>query len=172
MWDHEIRSLYRDLLAAWNGRSADGMARLFAPGGVAVGFDGSEMVGPDAIRATLAPVFANHPTGSYVAIVRDVRLVGSDGSDGAVAILRAVTGMARTDTFQLNPDVNALQTLVASRRAGGSDAGDGAGSDGWQIELFQNTPAAFHGRPDAARALTDELRATLSDQITESLRRC
>ena len=170
MWDHEIRRLYSDLLAAWNGRSADGMARLFAPAGVAVGFDGSEMVGPDAIRATLEPIFASHPTGSYVAIVRDVRLVGSDASDGAVAILRAVTGMARTDTFQLNPDVNALQTLVASRRGGG-DGGGGDG-DGWQIELFQNTPAAFHGRPDAARALTDELRAKLSDQITESLRRC
>ena len=27
--------------------------------------------------------------------------------------------------------------------------------------MFQSTPAAFHGRPDLSRALTDELRALL-----------
>ncbi|WP_343423123.1 hypothetical protein [Candidatus Flexifilum breve] len=33
--------------------------------------------------------------------------------------------------------------------------------DRWQIALFQNTPAQFHGRPDLAEALTSELRALL-----------
>jgi uncharacterized protein (TIGR02246 family) len=28
----------------------------------------------------------------------------------------------------------------------------------WQIFQFQNTPAQFHGRPEMAEALTDELR--------------
>jgi len=28
----------------------------------------------------------------------------------------------------------------------------------WRIALFQNTPAAFHGRPEAAKKLSAELR--------------
>jgi hypothetical protein len=47
--------------------------------------------------------------------------------------------------------VNAIQTLVAARRDGR-----------WRVELFQNTPAAFHGRPEASEALTAELRGALS----------
>ena len=48
--------------------------------------------------------------------------------------------------------VNAIQILVAARRDGQ-----------WRIELFQNTPAAFHGRPEASEVLTAELRAALRD---------
>jgi hypothetical protein len=29
----------------------------------------------------------------------------------------------------------------------------------WKVALFQNTPAAFHERPDLAKKLTEELRA-------------
>jgi hypothetical protein len=50
----------------------------------------------------------------------------------------------------LNPAVNAIQTLVVARHAGR-----------WQIELLQNTPAQFHGRPELSRALTEELRQLL-----------
>ena len=40
------------------------------------------------------------------------------------------------------------------------------GSDGqWRIALFQNTPAQFHGRPEAAEALTDELRAAFKSRM-------
>jgi hypothetical protein len=46
--------------------------------------------------------------------------------------------------------VNAVQTLVAVRR-------DGA----WQVAVYQNTPAAFHGRPELSQSLTEELRAEL-----------
>ena len=45
---------------------------------------------------------------------------------------------------------NAIQTLIAKR-----------GDDGWWIAVFQNTPAQYHGRPEAAEALTSELRALL-----------
>ena len=31
----------------------------------------------------------------------------------------------------------------------------------WRIILFQNTPAQFHGRPELAQQLTDELRELL-----------
>jgi uncharacterized protein (TIGR02246 family) len=36
-------TLYLDLLAAWNARSADAFAMLFAEDGHVVGFDGSPM---------------------------------------------------------------------------------------------------------------------------------
>ena len=47
------------------------------------------------------------------------------------------------------PDRNAIQTVVASIEPDG----------GWSIEMFQNTPARFDGRPDEADRLTRELQA-------------
>jgi hypothetical protein len=35
--------------------------------------------------------------------------------------------------------------------------------DRWQIALFQNTPAAWHGREDDANALTAELQAAFEN---------
>ena len=51
----------------------------------------------------------------------------------------------------LNPGLNAVQTLAAVRPVGQ-----------WQVAVFQNTPAPFHGRPEAAAPLTQELRELLS----------
>jgi hypothetical protein len=48
---------------------------------------------------------------------------------------------------QVNPAVNAVQSLVVQQEG-----------SRWRIHLFQNTPAAFHGRPEAAAALTSELQ--------------
>jgi len=50
----------------------------------------------------------------------------------------------------INPAVNAIQTLTAIKQDGQ-----------WSIALFQNTPAQFHGRPDLSEALTAELRQLL-----------
>lgn len=33
--------------------------------------------------------------------------------------------------------------------------------DDWKIELFQNTPAALHGRPEMVQQLTEELTQEL-----------
>ena len=140
-----VRTLYRQLLDGWNARDAQAMAARFAERGNVVGFDGSQMNGRTEIEATLAPIFRDHPTAAYVAVVREVRLLTPD-----VAILRAVVGMVPPGQADVNPAVNAVQTLVAARRDGQ-----------WQIELFQNTPAAFHGRPDLGEALTEELRQAL-----------
>ena len=75
-------------------------------------------------------------------IVRDVRSVGQQ-----VAILRATAGMVPPGKDRVMPERNCLQTLVASR--------DG---EAWRIELFQNTPAALHGRPKEVEELTRELQ--------------
>ena len=49
----------------------------------------------------------------------------------------------------LNPAANTIQSLVAVKRGE------------WRIALYQNTPAQFHGRPDLASAITEELRELL-----------
>lgn len=140
-----VESLYRALLDAWNARKAAAFAALLDAQGHVVGFDGSEMHGPDEVASTLGRIFADHPTAAYVAKVRDVRPLAPDA-----AILRAVAGMVPPGQTDLNPAVNAIQTLVATRAAGE-----------WRIALFQNTPAQLHGRPELSAALTDELRRLL-----------
>ncbi|QAY78855.1 SgcJ/EcaC family oxidoreductase [Sphingosinicella sp. BN140058] len=137
-----VLALYESLIGAWNERDAGAMAALYAPHGSQIGFDGSAFDGPHAIEAALAPIFRDHPTARFVTIVREIRAIGSDA-----LLLRAVAGMIPPGARQIKPEVNAIQSLVAHRHNGA-----------WKIELFQNTPAAFHGRPDDAAALTRELQ--------------
>jgi uncharacterized protein (TIGR02246 family) len=138
----DIQALHRQLLDAWNERDAVAYTDLFATDGTIVGFDGSTVDGRDEIRSHLSGIFADHATGSYVGAVRGARLLGPD-----VGILRAVTGLIPDGEEDVNPATNAIQSLIAVRVDGD-----------WRVALFQNTPAAFHGRPEAADALTDELR--------------
>jgi uncharacterized protein (TIGR02246 family) len=67
-----------------------------------------------------------------------------------LALLGAVVGMVPIGQDDLDPDKNAVQTLVAKRHP-----------EGWRVALLQNTPAQYHGRPEAAEALTAELRGLL-----------
>jgi uncharacterized protein (TIGR02246 family) len=143
--DAPIASLYRQLLDSWNRRDASAFAALFDDEGQSIGFDGSPMSGRDEIAATLGQIFADHVTATYVAKIRDIRLLAPD-----VALLRAVVGMVPPGQSDINPAVNAIQTMVAVNRAGE-----------WRIALLQNTPAQFHGRPEMAEALTVELRELL-----------
>lgn len=143
-----VSALYEQLLASWNARDVASYAALFAPDGNIVGFDGSQVDGPAAIAAHLGQIFADHPTPTYLAKVREVRALGLD-----VVLLRAVAGLLPRGQADLNPAANAIQSLVAVRR-------DGA----WRIALFQNTPAQFHDRPELAQQLTAELRELLPSQ--------
>lgn len=144
--DGAVRALYRQLLDRWNRQDALGLAALFAEEGSIVGFDGSAVDGRLAIEMHLVPIFNRHPTPTYIAKVREVRLLAQD-----VVLLRAVAGMIPRGKADLDPALNAVQSLLARQ-----------GRDGWRIELFQNTPAAFHGRPEESAALTAELRALLA----------
>lgn len=139
--------LYRQLLDAWNRRDAAAFAGLFTEDGEVTGFDGSMMSGRQQIESTLAGIFGHHPTGAYVGAARSVRQLTPD-----VETVRAVAGMVPAGASDLNPALNAVQTLVAVTHAGRS-----------LIASFQNTPAAFHGRPQAVDELTRELRALLAD---------
>ena len=141
----EVRELYRKLLETWDKRNARDYAMLFAPDAILVGFDGTQVFGQADIGAHISEVFSHHQTARYVSIVRGVRAVTDD-----VVALSAVAGMVPPNKTDIDPEMNAVQTMLAARR----------GSD-WHVALFQNTPAAFHGRPNDAKALTEELRGAL-----------
>ena len=139
----EVRNLYQRMIDGWNAGDAAAMTRDFADDGEIVGFDGSEVSGRERIASYLAGIFADHKVASFVTIVRDVREIAPD-----VMLLRAHAGMVPPGKSEINRATNAVQALVASKRG-----------DRWQIALFQNTPAAWHGRDDDAQALTAELQS-------------
>ncbi|WP_077062773.1 SgcJ/EcaC family oxidoreductase [Streptomyces sp. MP131-18] len=145
-----VRALYEDLLGAWNRRDAPAYAALFAPDGALIGFDGSQVPGAE-VEDHLTPIFADHPTASYVWQVREVR-VPAEG----VALLRAIVGMVPPGGTDLNPAANAVQSLVAEHRSGA-----------WRVVLFHNTPAQHHGHPERVEQHTDELRRVLRRSTTD-----
>jgi uncharacterized protein (TIGR02246 family) len=140
-----VRGLLAALHRAWNAKDARAFADLFAPDGWALGFDGSLHADPAQLASDLASIFAGHATAAYVAHVRSVHFPSPD-----VAILLAATGLLPPGANDINPAVNAFQALVACRR----------GRE-WKIASLQNTPAAFHGRPDLVQAMSEELRDAL-----------
>jgi len=141
----EVRALYRQILSAWNRRNADAMAELFDVDGVAIGFDGSELEGREGIAAAHRQIFEDHPTGAFVGKMRTVRFLCPE-----VGVLSAVAGMVPPGQADIDPSLNAVQTVVAVKR-----------DNQWRVALFQNTPAQYHGRPDQAGLLSDELRKQL-----------
>lgn len=138
-------NLYKKLLQAWNDQDAKTYASLFSAEGNVVGFDGSQMDGAQTVEDTLSTIFAHHTTNPYVSVVREVRQLSDD-----VHILRAVAGMEFRGENKLNVDANVIQTMVTKKYG-----------DDWKIELFQNTPAALHGRPEMVQQLTEELTQEL-----------
>ncbi len=143
--ESQVRLLYQELLRAWNEKNARKMADLIAENGNLVGFDGSQIDGRQQVESVLGKIFADHPTAAYVSIIRELRLLSPD-----VALLRAVAGMVPPGQSDINPAVNAVQSLIATKEQGR-----------WRIALFHNTPAAFHGRPELSEQLTEELRQAL-----------
>ncbi len=143
--ERAVRALYHQMLESWNQRNASAMATLYSEDCHLIGFDGSQIDGRAQIEAQIGQIFADHQTAAYVGKVRVLSFLRPD-----VAILRAVVGMVPPGQADINPTVNALQTLVALETA-----------NEWRIALFQNTPAQFHGRPELVQALTEELRQLL-----------
>ena len=143
--ERAARELYEMIIQAWNKRNARDYALLFASNGSIVGFDGSQVNGQLEIGAHVSEVFSHHQTAIYVTIVREVRPISSD-----VLLLRANAGMVPPGKDDINPERNAVQSLVAARKNGK-----------WEIALFQNTPAVYDGRPELSKALCEELRGVL-----------
>jgi len=140
-----VRALYSQILGGWNIRSGEALAAPFATDGEVVGFDGSQVTGQAAIAEEMQRIFDDHETAAYVGKVRAVRIL----APGA-ALLTAVAGMVPPGADDIKPEQNSVQTVVAAHRDGQ-----------WRVVLFQNTPAQYHGRPEAVRELTEELREVL-----------
>jgi uncharacterized protein (TIGR02246 family) len=139
----ELESLYARLIDGWNAKDGRAMAATFAPDGEMLGYDGSHVMGRDAIAKELSGIFADHDTASFVTKVKLVRSLGPD-----VGLLRAIAGMLPPGSSKINPEVNTHHSLLATRFDGE-----------WQVVLFQNTPAQFHGRPELSERMTAELQA-------------
>ncbi len=126
-------------------RRGAAFAACFTDDGVAIGFDGSQHTGRSGIGVDIRAIFDNHPTASYVAKVKRVRLLGPHA-----AVLWAIAGLVPPGQSDVKPEVNAVQTLTAEEQDGE-----------WRIVAFQNTPAQFHGRPELVASMTEELRHVL-----------
>jgi uncharacterized protein (TIGR02246 family) len=140
--EQAARDLYERLLTSWNQRDATAYASLIADDGLVIGFDGSTMHGSAETERSLSQIFADHQTAPYFWKVRSVREMAP-----GVAVLHAVVGMVPPGQSDINAAANAIQTMTVVQQHGQ-----------WRIALFQNTPAAFHGRPEVSEALTQELR--------------
>jgi uncharacterized protein (TIGR02246 family) len=138
-----VVAVYRRLLTAWNAQDARTYASLFTPDAHVTGFDGSQMNGRSEIESQLASIFADHPTASYVGKVREVRSLGP-----TITLLRTVVGMIPPGSQSINPATNAIQSLIVVADQPANEP---------QIAFLQNTPAAFHGRPNIAKDMTVEL---------------
>jgi uncharacterized protein (TIGR02246 family) len=134
--------VYSTLIAGWNDRDARAFASVFAEDGSLIGFDGSDPKGRATIEREQQTIFADHTPARYVAKVRSIELLAPN-----VALLRAVVGMIPPGATDLKPERNAHQTLLARKHG-----------DKWCVVLFQNTPAAYDGRPQLVQALTEELQ--------------
>jgi conserved hypothetical protein len=143
--EDEIRELYGRLIDGWNANDAAAMSAPLANDAIVIGYDGSQMLGRDKVAGQLSQICAGHRTARYVTKVRSVRSFGSNS-----ALLHAVVDMVPRGGAEITPDRNAIQTVVACRD-----------DDGWCVQLFQTTPAQFHGRPELSEALTAELAELL-----------
>jgi uncharacterized protein (TIGR02246 family) len=146
-----VRALYAELLDAWNRRNSSDFAALFADDARMIGFDGSQVLG-SAIGAHLDPIFAGHPTATYIAKIRDIQTLSPQ-----VVLLSAICGMVPPGQTELKPAVNAVQSLVAVRL-----------TESWRIVLYQNTPAQYHGRPYLVEEHTAELQQVLDSAVVET----
>ncbi len=147
--DAQIRSLYAQFVDGWNRRSGAAVAATFADDGDIVGYDGTHHHGRLAIAADLRQIFTSHETASYVSVIRSVRPIAP-----GVALLLAYAGMIPPGSNDIDARYHTLHTVVAV------DEGNGR----WRISLLQATPAAWHGKPEAREALTEELRGLLTPQ--------
>ncbi|MED3625427.1 SgcJ/EcaC family oxidoreductase [Bacillus thermocopriae] len=141
----EVQAVYEQLLEAWNNQDARGMSDLFTEDGESIGFDGSQSIGREEIFSHLNPIFEHHQTAQFVSKVKSVKFFNSD-----IALLRAIAGMVPPQSNDINPQVNTHHTLILVKK-----------EETWRIQLFQNTPAQFHGTPELVEQMTEELRAVL-----------
>lgn len=143
---NEIQVLYHRFLEAWNWRNARAMADLFADRGELIGYDGSLEIGREN-------VFFCTSTPSLKIIQPQDSPAKSKMCDCWVEISSYYVpspAWCLPGQSDINPKVNTHHTLATEKNG-----------EKWQIQLFQNTPAEFDGRPELVEQMTEELRQLL-----------
>src|SRR6186997_1235137 len=141
-----IESIYGKLINAWNEMNAEAFAALFAENANMIGFDGSMANSRREIQEHLSAIFADHQPAKFITIIKEIRFLSP-----SVALLRAAVGMVPRGQKEINPKTNAIQSLIVIKE-----------NEQFSIALFQNTPAAFHGRPELVEEMTKELQAQVN----------
>jgi uncharacterized protein (TIGR02246 family) len=130
-----VRSLYTELMEAWNRGSGADFAAVFAEDGDLVAFDGTHLAGRAVIEAAQQELFDKWMKGTrLIGEVRGVRFLGPD-----VAVMHAMGNTIPRGKKKPNRARASIQTLVATR-----------GDHGWRLAAFQNTRV----RPIGRSALT------------------
>jgi uncharacterized protein (TIGR02246 family) len=122
--DSAVRAVLDGIYAAWAANDADAFVAGYADDATAT-LPGSHLPSREAIRATMAAVFAGQLRGSRA--IHEVQGIRMLGPDAAVVISRGAIVMAG----QTEPAVEtrSLETWVLSRQ-------DGT----WRVEAFHNCP--------------------------------
>jgi uncharacterized protein (TIGR02246 family) len=138
-----IEALLQQMIDGWNQGSGEGFAAPFAEDGDQVAFDGTRLQGRQQIAEFHQMLFDRFLSGTrLIGKVVDVRFLAPD-----VALAHGIGGTVMPGESNLAPDRNSVQTLVAVKRDGE-----------WRLARLHNSRAEFMGRPEAAAALTAELR--------------
>jgi uncharacterized protein (TIGR02246 family) len=139
--ENEVLALYLTFIQQWNNRDAAAMAACCANNCTLIGFDGSLIQGRQNIERQLSGIFADHATPRYVTLPAKVTFLHAQ-----IAQLLAHVGMVATGKDQVDPALNAVQSVTLVKQNGH-----------WLIEQYQNTPAQYHNNPQATQALTADL---------------
>jgi uncharacterized protein (TIGR02246 family) len=141
-----VKSLLQQLMDGWNRGSGAGFATPFAEDGQQIAFDGTHFRNRGEIAVFHQQLFDRFLKGTrLIGKVTDVQMLSPD-----VILAHAIGGTVMPGETDLAPDRNSVQTLVAVKRNGE-----------WRLAALHNSRAEFMGRPDAAQALTEELRQLL-----------
>jgi uncharacterized protein (TIGR02246 family) len=120
-----VRSVLDRIYAAWADNDANAFVAPYAPEATAT-LPGASLRNREAIRATMAALFAQELKGSRAAhSVESVRFLGAD-----VAIVRSKGAIILAGQCDPAPASWALETWVLSRTTGS-----------WRVEAFHNCPA-------------------------------
>jgi uncharacterized protein (TIGR02246 family) len=122
--DSAVRAVLDGVYAAWTDNDADAFVASYAESATAV-LPGSYLRNKEAIRATMASVFAGPLKGSRA--IHDVQSIRFVGADAAIVISKGAVLLAG----QTEPAVEsrALETWVLSKQDGN-----------WRVEAFHNCP--------------------------------
>jgi len=122
--DSAVRAVLDGVYAAWADNDADAFVASYAENATAV-LPGSYLRDKEAIRATMASVFAGPLKGSSA--IHDVQSIRFVGAEAAIVISKGAVLLAG----QTEPasDSRALETWVLSKADGN-----------WRVEAFHNCP--------------------------------